>query len=313
MKLSQKILVICKRTKWQRDLLRYSTEENARKIYLQQRASYERIMSSHSRQIKNLERLENCLQGAKFIHHEELLSIDLNNFNWVISFGGDNHFVHVSHFVGDKPIIGLNSDPETSTGALLYYDVTSFSQQIQDHINKTSYSEFGSFLNIENWTKISGKIELSRKKQKIEVDPCTSEISARSAFHDHISRFLIRKDQQEWEEIKCSGLLLASGAGSSGWYCNGHPKGKGAVFAKDAPFFRSLARENNYFQRSKLKYLNPQINDGERLQIISQMDGEITVDSNRERVFPFPPGAVASFFLCDKRLKVVKSIDVGSS
>ncbi len=313
MRLSEKILVVCKRTKWQRDLLRYATEEKARAIYLQQKSSYKRVMASHNRQINSLDQLKNSLQGAKFIFREEIASVDLSRFDLVISFGGDNHFVYVSHFVQGIPILGMNSDPEGSTGALLYYNVADFKSQIQAHLNKPYLYEIREFLSIEKWTKIAVELVLSADKQKIKIDPCISEISVCSTFHDYISRFLLRKDKQEWEEIKCSGLLLASGAGSSGWYCNGHPDGISAIFAKDAPFFRSLARETNCSQRSKLKYLNPQISHGESLQVISQMDGEITIDSNTKRVFPFPAGALAYFFLSDEKLQVISNIATPSS
>jgi hypothetical protein len=47
---------------------------------------------------------------------------------------------------------------------------------------------------------------------------------------------------------------------------------------------------------------------GQTLSVVSEMDGEITVDADPERVFPFPPGAVAHFRLSDERLKVVRAV-----
>ena len=52
----------------------------------------------------------------------------------------------------------------------------------------------------------------------------------------------------------------------------------------------------------------PTINEGEVLQIVSEMEGEISIDANPDRTFDFPPGCIASFRLHDSKLNVVRDI-----
>ena len=308
MSLAQDIVLVRKRTKWERDLIQYGSREAALSIYKHQNDAYTSVFAAHQRQLENLEKIKKALPGIKCIHRKELPEIDPRQFSLLISFGGDNHFVYTAHRAQGIPIIGLNSDPQSSTGALLYFTPEQFIAAVSIYMQKKVDSLDMDPCLMEDWTRVEGELLLpeKNKSKKIKLEACISEISVRSSFHDHISRFLLRKNNENWEEIKCSGLLLVCGAGSSGWYRNAHPEGRHAVFPKEAPFFRALARETQYLHRTKLRQGNPQIYAQERLEIISEMNGEITIDANTEQVYPFPPGARVSFFLSGQKLKVLR-------
>ena len=312
MKKNLRILLVHKRTRWERDLIRYGSKYTVKKLYYEQNNAYERIYQSHQRQTETLEKLRECLKTARFILQDELPFIDRKDFDLLISCGGDNHFVYVSYFANEIPILGLNSDPLSSTGSLLYFEPTQFIQAIMPYRKGNDNDGLsGELLNrytLEKWMRIEGLLELPKPRKKVKIGPCISEISIRNSFHDYISRFLVHRNTEDWEEIKCSGYLLANGAGSTGWYRNAHFDNENASFAKDMPFFYALARETNYSQRSHLRYLNPKIETNDKLTLISAMDGEITLDANPEQVLPFPHGARATFFLSKQKLNVVKEI-----
>lgn len=313
---AERIYIVVKRTKWERDRARYGSARTAKKIYSRQsnpqHNSYDRVFKAHERQIQNLEALRKALPDARYIQREELPYLENGGYDLLISFGGDNHFVHVSHYLATgRSILGLNSDPESSTGALLYFKPTDFLKKIPALLAGDAPGRTGSSIQTEEWTRIGCEIE-TPEGQRRKLSPCISEITVRSSFHDYVSRYMIRKgdENQKWEEHKNSGLLLACGAGSTGWYRNCQPLSQQAkaAFPKDASFFRTVAREVGSRARRKFEYIHTTVDAGEDLCIASEMDGEITVDADPERVFPFPPGAIAHFRMSKERLNVVRSI-----
>ncbi len=297
-----------KRTKWERDVMRYGSAEKANAIYENGKRSYNLVLNSHQKQEENLRKIQNSLTNIKCITREKLSEIKKDECNLLVSFGGDNHFVYVAYYANKIPVLGINSNPMSSTGALLNYDTDSFICKMIKLMEIRLSSKLIENFILEYWTRIEGELILFNQKEKIKIGPCISEISVCNSFHDCTSRFLIRKNKEGWEKIKCSGFLLASGSGSSGWYRNAHenPHADQVIFPKSSPFFRGLAREVNWEQRKELRFLNPQMEKEERLDLISEMDGEITVDANTELVYPFPPGARLSFFLSKQKLAVVQ-------
>lgn len=298
----ERLLIVVKRTKWERDLVRYGSARTAKKVYARQNHAYDRVHDSHKRQISALDRIKKELPAARFLYREELPFVDPADFDLVVSFGGDNHFVYVSHFAEGRPLLGLNSDPDSSTGALLYFNPEEFLQQIPRASDPQA-------LELETWSRIRCSIDYPDGRI-LDAGCCTSEISVRSGFHDYISRYLITKEGDEWEEQKSSGLLLACGAGSTGWYRNCHPAEQhdSIVFPKDADFFRGVARETSSRARKRKRYLAPTVRRGETLLVVSEMDGEVTIDAEPDRTFDFPPGARASFRLDGEPLRVVRRI-----
>lgn len=305
---TQNIVLVRKRTKWERDLILYGSEKAALSIYRLQDHAHRTVFPAHQRQMENLEKIKATLPKMKCIYREELSDIGPKERDLLVCFGGDNHFIHVAQQAQETPLLGLNSDPLSSTGALLYFSPDEFISFISAFKENKTETLSSKAFSIEQWRRVEGKLILANKgiDKKIKIGPCISEISLRNSFYDHISRFLLRKNNENWEEWKCSGLLLACGAGSSGWYRNAHPKPHQAVFSKEAPFFKALPRETQYLIRQKLRQSNSIIHEGEYLEVISKMNGEITIDANADQVLPFPPGARASFFLSKQSLKVIR-------
>ena len=291
-----RILVALKRSKWERDLNRFGSPAAVRRLYDIQNDAYERIFSSHERQLETIRAIRHAIPNATFVNREDLPNAAFRDFDCVVSIGGDNHFVYVSGFLPTGvPIVGINSDPLTSHGSLLHFSAASFVEGIHTG---------GRHIITEQWNRISCQIE-TLDGEKTHTHASTSEISVRNAFPDLISRYIIRLERVTLEEQKSSGLILATGAGSTGWYRNCHSMAEqnDVVFAKDAPFFRTIARELGATHRYQLR--TAQVNEGEVLELVSEMDGQISIDTHPEFTFAFPPGATARFRLSDEPLLVV--------
>lgn len=290
-----KILIAVKRSKWERDIFYYGSEDAVRQIYELQNHALDRVFLSHERQIASRRKLKEAVPEARLVFREDLPRTDFHSYDLALSLGGDNHFVYVAQFIANRALGGINSDPETSTGTLLPFDSESFADAFS---NRTSDA-----FRTESWTGIECEI-IYPGGQKLPTGRAISEISVRNSFPDHMSRYLVQKENSAPEEQKSSGLLLATGAGSTGWFYNSVPSELKAesVFPKNSEFFRFAARE---CRLSDYRYGYGEIRKGETIEIISEMDGNITLDSDERRTFAFPPGCRARFSCSAAPLEVL--------
>jgi hypothetical protein len=104
--------------------------------------------------------------------------------------------------------------------------------------------------------------------------------------------------------------LIATGTGSTGWYRNCFPPGERApaAFVRSAPFFRFFAREVGAPPGRGKKYLSGQVDENETLEIVSEMDGTISVDAIPDSTFAFPPACTARFRIAPDRLRVIRDL-----
>lgn len=240
--------------------------------------------------------MEEVFPSGTFIFRDRLETLDLPKYKAIVALGGDNHFTYVAHHCDQNIILGCNSDTETSLGALLAFNPLSLKATIQkDWANTT----------IENWSLLSVTIEYPDEK-KITTVNAVSEISIRNMSPDLTSRYII-KYEDKLEEQKSSGLLLYTGAGSTGWYasCKNDEDGQ-TSFPKSANFFRAFARELSRKARQNFKLTDFTVTDS--CQIISEMNGGISIDALPERIYPFPAGSVATISLSKEKLKVLTHV-----
>ena len=304
------MFVVCaKRTKWQRDLERYGDQDFLKRIYELQNNAFEKVFTSHERQLENLETLRNRLPEADFIFREDLVAFEPRPGQILVSLGGDNHFVYCARFAGNEPILAINSDPQTSTGSLLYFDTDSFLKKL----NRRKSNEAALHPEIsrkEAWTMVEAELQYPDGRI-IRTGPCISEISIRNAFPDAMSRYVLSVDGEPPEEQKSSGLLIATGAGSTGWVRNCLPpsiqRTSHATFGREENLFRIVAREPGYRAGRKYRYRYRSL-ETQQLKVISEMDGEFTVDAHEERRFPFPPATQATIQISEQRLHVVRDL-----
>ncbi|MCB1139460.1 MAG: NAD(+)/NADH kinase [Leptospiraceae bacterium] len=305
--------VVCiKRTKWQRDLERYGDQDFLKRIYDLQNHAYLKVYSSHERQLQNLERLQTMLPEARFIYREDLVTYEPSADQVLVSLGGDNHFVYCARFAGSDPILAINSDPVTSTGSLLYFDTESFLKKLGRKEKKPEAANLQpSITRQERWTMIEADLHYPDGRI-VKTGPCISEISIRNAFPDAMSRYVLSVEGEPPEEQKSSGLLIATGAGSTGWFRNCLPpaiqRSSHATFGREEEVYRIVAREPGFKAGRKYRFRYRSM-DTQELHVVSEMDGEFTVDAHEERRFPFPPATQALIRLSQQRLHVVRDLE----
>lgn len=279
------ILIVAKKTLWELDQEKYGFDENhLRTFYEQQGVSSERIYQSHLTQKTALETAEAIFPEARIISRSEIEAAILEKPAAVIALGGDNHAQWVSHWLTeDIPLIGVNSDPENSFGALLQYNVSDL-KKLRADLLSAKY-EFSAYSRL--------KVTLNG----VALPLALSEIFIGDKYRMNISRYFLEVIGQEAkpEEHKDSGIIISTGAGSTGWF-------RSAVRAHYhfSPTFDPNSAAAAYcctesFNDQGDAFGFGVIDAGSQLKITSRFNrsGVISIDADEHSNFDFPRGSVA--------------------
>jgi hypothetical protein len=204
------VIVVPKLTKVQYDMIRYRwTYEELLENYGAGPEDKRRIIASHERQVAALGAFRALLRPDQIVRRDEPTPERFGAASLIIAFGGDNHFQFVAQQVGGRtPVWGVNSDPCTSFGALLGVDAAGIAGAL-DRLARGDYR-------FEPWTRVV-----------VEVDGVTLPPALCDVFLGERERRFMSRHRLEFVpggatevqsmEQKSSGLLIATGAGSSGW------------------------------------------------------------------------------------------------
>jgi len=139
-----------------------------------------------------------------FLKRDELNKERVEGYDLILSIGGDGTILRVSHFVNNTAVLGVNSNIKTSEGTLCYatrYDLKEKLARIID-------GKFG----IKKLTK--ARVFFINAGRNYDA---LNEIYVGSARPYHTSRYILKFGRLT-EEQKSSGIIIATGAGSTAWY-----------------------------------------------------------------------------------------------
>ncbi|MCX6707723.1 MAG: NAD(+)/NADH kinase, partial [Candidatus Woesearchaeota archaeon] len=185
------------------------------------------------------------------------------NYDLIISIGGDNHFQAIGHYVGEIPILGVNSDNMTSTGALLKF----IPQDMKRYANRILRRK----LTYEKWIK--ARAHLNDRL----VEDAVAVFSLSNIEDDMMTRYKLKIEGKS-EVQKSSGILVTTGAGSTGWYkdagiflpliVTGFYKQPTLPFAPKEKRLMTLTREPYDGKECVYRMMNLMISEGEELEFI---------------------------------------------
>jgi len=208
--------------------------------------------------LDTLESVKKILKEEKsdftFVDAENINKKMLEDYDLIITLGGDGTFVKASNYTNDQLILGINSDPQTSEGAL---------KSIFSHdIEKLRDILRGNYNTIE---RHRAEVFLNGKKLN-EIVLCVVFVGASSQFHS--SRHIIKHNGKE-EEQRSSGILITTGSGSTGWF----KSAGGSVFNHDDKILKFIVREPYHGNRLyKPTILSGEIPKDEKIEIICKRD-----------------------------------------
>jgi len=197
------------------------------------------------------------------ITFNELHDNPFKNKDLVSTIGGDGTFIRTTHFLrGETPILGINSEPETSEGGL-----TTINRYEIDELNKI----------LDNEYKITKKPR-ARAIRNRELIPelALNEVYIGSAYQFHTSRYIIKYKGLD-EEQRSSGVLVVTGSGSHAWY----KSAGGTSFNHNNNKLKFIVREPFSSRIFNPEILKGDIDKEEKISFISKRrdGGIIAIDS----------------------------------
>jgi len=275
---SSRILVIVKETYL--ELVQAAGDQNQLTEIAKKSPGLESVEESHAQHLATLAHVTAILSALKLEtevvnrRHPELQK-KLTNATLVITLGGDGTFLTASHDITDgTPVLGVNSAPITSFGHYCICDRTTFAQVLAEI--RSNQRQPVSLLRLQ--LTLNGKALPELVLNEVLV--AHEQPAGTSRYHISVGN--------KTEIHKCSGLLVSTPAGSTGFLrSEGGPvlaiDGEQIAYLERAPFLR-FGEEHEF--RSGL------LERGGKLEIVSQMQGgRIYVDGDHIQ-YDFPRGAL---------------------
>lgn len=283
-----KVLVVYKKSTF--DL--YTNEEfnpNVKRLIDEGHVSVKNLKKSHDihkTTVDNIiEVLSNKVVQLDVIFRGELKQIE--DYNLVITTGGDGTILETSKYVKNTPILGVNSDPSGSVGFFTGATKDDFEKKIDEIINDSI-----------------NRLDISRIKLILNGEPIRelvlNDILITHTIPAATSRYIIRLNGIE-ENHRSSGLWISTAAGSTAAIRSAG----GMPMPINEDKFQYMIRE--FYDRGSKKYklLSGICNFTENLEIISQMRlGRFYIDGPYFD-YPFTVGDILTFQKADWPLTIL--------
>jgi NAD+ kinase len=274
----EKVLVVYKRSTF--DL--YNNEEynpEVKKLIDEGHIAVKSLKDSHDTHQMTVDTIIEVLSN-KGIHLDVIFRGDLKpieDYDLVITTGGDGTILETSKYIKQTPILGVNSDPVGSVGFFTGANKDDFEDKIEQV-----------FLDSINRLDIT-RIQLKLNNQPIK-ELVLNDILITHSIPAATSRYIIRLKGTE-ESHRSSGIWLSTSAGSTAAIRSAG----GVPLPIESDKFQYLVREF-YDRGSKKYYLLGSICDfDDNLEIISQMRlGKLYIDGPFFE-YPFTVGDVLTF------------------
>lgn len=189
---------------------------------------------------------------------------DLKDIDLVIAIGGDGTILSASHFLLDKPLLAINSDPQKSVGALATITLEELPNKLEEiKLEKSKHDRL--------------------ERIEVSINDCPishlvlNEVFIGNEKPFHLSKYeLSIKGKKETQ--RSSGLIFSTGTGSTAWF----QSAGGKPFQKDSKFIKMIVREPYQGKDTQYTMTNCEIQETEEIKITLLGHAILAVDSIRE-------------------------------
>ncbi len=291
----EKIVVITRQTRMQELIARFNTKAQARFYLTQSGAGFDDYENEDQAYQKTLERASQLLEmGLKvqFVDRRFVSNFLFSERDIVVAIGQDGLVANVAKYAANQPIIGLNPEPSRFDGVLVPVQLA----QLQEAVAAV----------------LTGKADL--------VPVTLAEVKLNDgqrllAFNDffigsqtHVSARYKLEYKSHVENQSSSGIVISTGAGSTGWLSAlfnmasglsemvGHPAISPVRFSWSSPDLMFVVREPFQSKHSQASVVSGMLKNGETLQIESRMPsgGTIFSDGIESDFIAFNSGLLAT-------------------
>jgi NAD kinase len=308
-----KLIMVTRKTALEELVERFNTRDQARFYIEHMGGDFASYQSAHDAYRAAVEVLREALpRGVRtqWIERAFLPTFTFGDSDVVVVLGQDGLVVNTAKYLEGQPVVALNPDPARIDGVLLPFDVRDAGRAI------------GLVLALDGRPCFSdvtmAQAELNDGQRLLAVNDLF--VGART----HVSaRYRLRHEGRE-EDQSSSGLIVSTGAGSTGWHRSILTGAAGVVQAHaDSPEVRAVkdrysipwdarrlvfsVREPFISKTSGAEIVHGTIVEDRPLEVVSRMpqNGVIFSDGVEEDRLDFNSGAVASIGLADRTLRLV--------
>lgn len=309
----EKIIVITKKTALEELDERFNTREQAR-FYLEHTGSdvsFEEYRASHQNYLDALAALKSSAPGGvriQFIERSFLPTFTFGERDLIVTLGPDGLVVNTAKYLTQQPLLAINPDPQRIDGILIPFRIEQAAAALRAVMRN----------------------ELARKRitmAKAELNDGQTIYAVNDLFigrQTHVSARYRLRYRRESEEQSSSGIIISTGAGSTGWLRSILTGAAGVVeaFSKteevraarekyrfdwEASYLCFSVREPFVSKTSAASLVFGRIEAREQLHVHSGMpqNGVIFSDGIEADYLPFNSGAIARVGVAEKRLNLV--------
>ena len=215
--------------------------------------------------------------------------VNFKPFDCVITVGGDGTFLEAARHVKHQMMLGINSDPQQSTGKFCFASSFNFRKHI-DRLIKNNYK-------VKKYQRLKLRlVDLAKSVNVLnDILVCHENPAAMSRYYLTVGKMR--------EEQRSSGLWIATAAGSSG----AMRSAGGKVMKDDDKRIQYFPRELQYRKGSQYQLKGGIIDSKEEIKIQSLVrKGMIYVDGAHQK-YPFNFCGTIRVSLSKEPLKIVVS------
>ena len=308
-----KIVVITRKTALDELISRFNTRDQARFYIEHMGESFSGYESAHEAYVKAVETLRKAMPRqvrAQWIDRSFLPTFTFGPDDLVVTLGQDGLVVNTAKYLNDQPLLAFNPDPSRIDGILSSFPLETASRQILLALEKSSA--------IHQYAMAEAKLNDGRSILAVN----DLFIGAKT----HVSARYTLCHGKEEETQSSSGIIVSTGAGSTGWY-RAIVTGAAGIMAKvlsdrnilqgrdhfsfDPRMSRLVfcVREPFASRTSSANLVHGAINREKPLVIRSEMpqDGVIFSDGIEEDFLPFLSGSIATVGIANRKLMLIRS------
>ncbi len=300
-------LIVRDKTRLERLIERYNTKMQARFYIESTGGNFNLFEIEHDLFYRCLEKIEQDLSFAikyKIVEREFLPSYIFSKNQLIIVIGQDGLVANTAKYVGNQPIIAVNPAPQQYNGTLLPFESKTFLYGMEKTLEQKALFK---------------EVTMARAT--------TNDGQSLTAFNDlfigaatHVSaRYKVRYQNRE-EFQSSSGILVSTGAGSTGWLSSvfnmqqalNHMSGTNRAwqrksFAWNADFLQYVVREPYLSHSTGIDLISGMVNHQNPLVVESLMpeNGVIFSDGIEKDFLRFNAGTFVTIGLADQRAKLI--------
>ncbi len=200
----ENVIIVTRKTELDDLVARFNTQAQA-KFYLEQAGqSFEQIQAAHEKHQQVLTKVRKAVPGnikSQLIDRELVPRFTFGNADLVITVGQDGLVSNTAKYLAGQPILAVNPDPERFDGVLLPFTVDTVEEQL--------------------YTTLFGPLQAKKVTlARAELENGQTLLAFNDFFigaRSHVSaRYKIAIGDRE-EKQSSSGIIVSTGAGSTGW------------------------------------------------------------------------------------------------